>query len=71
MTKKPARRPAPLCPICGKNPPTHDMRPFCSKHCADVDLGRWFGGRYGVASEDQEGAAEATLQEISRRFPTS
>ena len=23
-------------------------RPFCSKHCGDVDLGRWLGGRYAV-----------------------
>lgn len=22
--------------------------PFCSRRCADVDLGRWFGGVYRV-----------------------
>lgn len=38
------------CPICGK-PGTHDYRPFCSKHCADTDLGRWLGGRYAVPGE--------------------
>jgi endogenous inhibitor of DNA gyrase (YacG/DUF329 family) len=33
------------CPICGK--PTHpEFRPFCSRRCADVDLGRWFGEVY-------------------------
>jgi hypothetical protein len=35
------------CPICGK-PRSAAFRPFCSKHCADVDLGRWLGGRYAV-----------------------
>ena len=33
------------CPICGASadPKYH---PFCSKHCADVDLGRWLKGVY-------------------------
>ena len=40
----------PKCPICGK-PRADAYRPFCSKHCADVDLGRWLGGRYAVPGE--------------------
>ena len=35
------------CPICGK-PQAQDYRPFCSKHCADIDLSRWLEGRYAV-----------------------
>jgi uncharacterized protein len=35
------------CPICGK-PATGEAAPFCSKRCADVDLGRWFTGSYSV-----------------------
>ena len=35
------------CPICGK-PPQPGLRPFCSKRCADIDLGRWLGERYVV-----------------------
>jgi endogenous inhibitor of DNA gyrase (YacG/DUF329 family) len=38
------------CPICGK-PRIEAFRPFCSKRCADVDLGRWLGGRYAVPGE--------------------
>jgi len=38
------------CPICGK-PTAETYRPFCSKHCADVDLGRWLDGRYAVPGE--------------------
>jgi endogenous inhibitor of DNA gyrase (YacG/DUF329 family) len=35
------------CPICGK-PRIDDYRPFCSKRCADVDLGRWLKGHYAI-----------------------
>jgi hypothetical protein len=35
------------CPICGR-PPETAFRPFCSKRCADVDLGRWFNESYVV-----------------------
>jgi endogenous inhibitor of DNA gyrase (YacG/DUF329 family) len=38
------------CPICGK-PRSDEFRPFCSKSCADIDLGRWLGGRYVVPGE--------------------
>ncbi len=43
------------CPICSK-PAASDFRPFCSKRCADVDLQRWFSGRYAipVADGDEE-----------------
>jgi uncharacterized protein len=40
----------PRCPICGK-PASQDVRPFCSANCADIDLGRWLGGRYAVPGE--------------------
>jgi endogenous inhibitor of DNA gyrase (YacG/DUF329 family) len=46
-----------LCPMCGK-PQVHALRPFCSKRCADVDLGRWLGGRYAIAAESIEGEEE-------------
>lgn len=45
------KEPSP-CPICGK-PAAESTRPFCSKRCADIDLGRWFTGQYRVpASQD-------------------
>jgi endogenous inhibitor of DNA gyrase (YacG/DUF329 family) len=37
----------PDCPVCGK-PQDAGFRPFCSKRCADIDLGRWFNERYVV-----------------------
>ena len=46
------RSPGP-CPICGK-PAEVRWRPFCSKRCADVDLGRWLAGRYAIPGEPAE-----------------
>jgi endogenous inhibitor of DNA gyrase (YacG/DUF329 family) len=45
-----ARKKAKGCPICGK-PVTEEFKPFCSKRCTDIDLGRWLGGRYAVPGE--------------------
>jgi endogenous inhibitor of DNA gyrase (YacG/DUF329 family) len=40
----------PRCPICN-NPADEKYRPFCSATCADIDLGRWLGGRYADPGE--------------------
>jgi uncharacterized protein len=55
-----ARRSAPACPICGK-PAAESARPFCSRRCADIDLGRWFTEQYSVpaAPEDPDDDAPA------------
>lgn len=56
------------CPICEKASQDTTFRPFCSKRCADVDLQRWFSGRYAIpvvaplVSEDDEGG-EAPVAE--------
>ncbi len=41
------------CPVCGKatDPQT---RPFCSRRCADVDLGRWLNESYRIPAEPAE-----------------
>ncbi len=41
------------CPICGK-PSVFMYKPFCSKRCADIDLGRWMNGVYSIPSEEEE-----------------
>ncbi|MBW6507779.1 MAG: DNA gyrase inhibitor YacG [Rhodobacteraceae bacterium] len=38
------------CPICAK-PTDPKYRPFCSRRCADVDLGRWLTGSYAIPGE--------------------
>ncbi|MEH6773087.1 MAG: DNA gyrase inhibitor YacG [Cereibacter changlensis] len=41
------------CPICARETDPK-YRPFCSRRCADVDLGRWLTGSYRVPVEDEE-----------------
>lgn len=44
---------APRCPICQRLT-LQEFRPFCSKHCADVDLSRWLNGIYLVPERDED-----------------
>lgn len=39
------------CPIC-KKPSAEKYTPFCSKRCADIDLGSWFSELYVVESDN-------------------
>ena len=39
------------CPICDKATEAK-YHPFCSKRCADIDLGKWMTGGYALPSED-------------------
>lgn len=41
------------CPICS-SATEQEFRPFCSKHCADLDLAKWLNGSYAVPSTDPE-----------------
>ena len=41
------------CPICAEEA-VQKYRPFCSKRCADIDLGRWMNGSYTVPSQREE-----------------
>ena len=35
------------CALCDKLA-VEAYSPFCSKHCADLDLGRWLKGQYAI-----------------------
>lgn len=41
------------CPICKKQPEPK-YRPFCSKRCADIDLGKWLNGSYAIPAVDTD-----------------
>ena len=53
------------CPICGKDT-AENFRPFCSKRCADIDLGRWLTGAY-VIPGDEDDAMQIAEQPEPRR----
>ena len=60
------------CPTCGKaaaSPASVDYkspRPFCSKRCAEVDLGRWFQEQYSipVVEEADDTIVNALIAEV-------
>ncbi|MEK9645691.1 MAG: DNA gyrase inhibitor YacG [Alphaproteobacteria bacterium] len=41
----------PKCPVCDADR-VERYRPFCSRRCADIDLGRWFTGAYAVPTDE-------------------
>lgn len=43
-----------LCKICEKKAVSQEHNPFCSKRCADIDLGRWLKGGYAIPGKDGE-----------------
>ena len=51
-SEQPAKPPKP-CVVCGK-PAEQKFLPFCSSRCRDVDLNRWFSGRYIVPGRDDD-----------------
>ncbi len=64
----PPDRPTPKvsgCPIC-KAPAADAFRPFCSRRCADIDLNRWFTGRYAVAAVDLDERDVDELEALER-----
>ncbi|MFQ1700168.1 DNA gyrase inhibitor YacG [Loktanella agnita] len=55
------------CPICNR-PAEPKFKPFCSKRCADIDLGKWLTGSYAIPSNDLEDLDE--LEEQLRHAET-
>jgi endogenous inhibitor of DNA gyrase (YacG/DUF329 family) len=51
-------RTAAKCPVCSK-PADAKYRPFCTKRCADIDLGRWLKESYRVPTEEGQEETES------------
>ncbi len=51
------------CPTC-EAPTEHRFRPFCSKRCRDLDLGRWLRGAYRIPTEEGpgDGSGDSTAE---------
>ena len=50
------------CPVCGKET-VAAYRPFCSRRCADVDLGQWLTEGYRIPPEAAEEAEDNSVDE--------
>ncbi len=46
------------CPICKKKS-QQGYRPFCTKRCSDIDMGRWLKGGYAIPGVDGEASIPA------------
>ena len=51
------------CPICARSALAR-YRPFCSKRCADQDLGNWLTEEYKFASDDEPDLDEDYPEDI-------
>ena len=56
------------CPVC-KRPAEPDYRPFCSKRCADIDLGRWLKGSYAIPARAEDEDDDASENGLSGPLP--
>ena len=52
-----------ICPICKKEYSDDKYKPFCSKRCADIDLGNWFSGKYTFEASRLD---EKDMEELSK-----
>ncbi len=59
------------CPICRKIFTNNKYAPFCSKRCADVDLGRWFDGSYAVPLVEPDELETEELREVVENAESS
>ncbi|MDO8882076.1 MAG: DNA gyrase inhibitor YacG [Pseudotabrizicola sp.] len=53
------------CPICKKDTDPK-YRPFCSRRCADVDLGRWLTESYAIPAPEGEEDTPPELDDEDR-----
>ena len=51
------------CPICHKLAPETKYKPFCSKRCADIDLGNWLNETYTVPAVELDDTEIEQLME--------
>ena len=66
MSESQSQQKSGKCPICARLPDVAN-RPFCSRRCADIDLGRWLKEGYRVPTN--EGPSEED-PDSSDRGPT-
>ncbi len=53
------------CPICKKEVVDTKYKPFCSKRCADIDLGNWFNEKYSFEATEID---EQDLEQLEDCF---
>ena len=54
------------CPVCAKETDPK-YRPFCSRRCADIDLGRWLNESYVIPAAPNEEDDASSDDEVPKR----
>lgn len=52
------------CPICNATIKDVDFKPFCTKRCADIDLGRWLKGNYAIPASTPDFADVNAIEDV-------
>ena len=63
MTTETIKSKGPRCPIC-KAEAVASYVPFCSKRCADIDLGKWFTNSYAIPGAAADDEAESAIKPV-------
>ena len=53
------------CPICDKET-VEAYKPFCSRRCADIDLGKWLNESYAIPAAEEDVPDDDDLTEIGQ-----
>lgn len=48
-----------ICPICKKQS-QKEVHPFCSKRCAQVDLGNWLTENYRIETDERPESTDSS-----------
>jgi len=59
------------CAYCKKQPFTETYKPFCSKRCADLDLGQWLTGGYAIPTEERGPDQHVDIEESDPYRPAN
>ena len=66
------RKKMPPCPQCG-TPAQSPHAPFCSRRCAQIDLGKWLNEDYRIAAHEanEDENLEEMLEQADKDTPLS
>lgn len=59
------------CTYCKRKPIIEGFKPFCSKRCADLDLGQWLTGGYAIPTEEPGSDQHSNLDESNPYRPAN
>ena len=68
----PSKQKKSSCPLC-KLPSVTPHTPFCSKRCAQLDLGKWLNEAYVIPAHeaDEDADLESMLAQADKELPLS